>query len=303
MYTGFIYEGGAHRYRELVELVEDLGGFIINVRILAQDATITFLIPEEDSLKIKKLAIELKAGLKEIPLVGTEIAVVSPSITKHHLPHPACDIAENLRRMGAKTNIIGLARGVGRRIAQITEKEKALIEEHDAAVFILGNFEYCLKEYKWKLFAELKVPVIATGGPEIEKIPYASAYVGGVGRFPYRTKLLSEIEKLDEIANNVKNLLDVKRKMLMEDPPIISPFILKSEIEKQVKEIKMCFSPAPVVPKLDGVRVKLRYDKFAPTIQNIKIGGYRLGDVSEIRKSVMRDYIIVKPYPLSHVKG
>ncbi|KPV61780.1 MAG: Methyl-coenzyme M reductase operon protein C [Candidatus Bathyarchaeota archaeon BA2] len=302
MYNGFIFEGEAYRHRELLELVEDLGGSILNVRIIAQEATITFIIPEEDTPTLRKLVLELRARLREIPLVGSEIAVVSPTITRHHLPHPACDIAEYLRRMGAKTNIIGLARGVGQRVAQITRREKTLIEEHDAAVFLLGNFDYCLLEHKWKLYKDLRIPVIVAGGPKLDHVPYASAYISGIGRIPYRTRFLSEIRKLDELAKAVGKCLDGRREMIAADPLITSPFILKSEIEKQIEEVKTCYSPAPIVPQLDGVRVKLRYDKFASIIKKIRVGNYILEDVAEVRRSMMKNYILIKLYPKSYVR-
>lgn len=302
MYKGFTFEGEAYRHQELLELVEDLGGSIINVRIVAHEATVTFAVPGEDIPLVRKLALELKAELREIPLIGSEIAVVSPTITRHHLPHPACDVAEHLRRVGAKTNMIGLARGVGQRIAQITSKEKMLIEEHDVAVFLLGNFEHCLLEHKWKLYKDMGIPVIVAGGPKLDHVPYASAYISGIGRIPYRTRLLSEIEKLDELANAVGKCLDRRREMMAADPPIILPLTLKSEIEKQIDEVKTCYSPAPIVPQLDGVRVKLRYDKFAPMIKKIKVGNYILEDIAEVKRSMMKNYILIKLYPTSYVR-
>ena len=304
MLTGFIFEGEAYRHRELLELVEDLGGSIVNVRLIAQEATISFAVSKEDVPLIRKLAHELKATeLREIPLIGSEIAVVSPTITRHHLPHPACDIAEYLRRMGAKTNIIGLAQGVGQRIAQIKSKEKRLIEEHDAAVFMLGNFEHCLLEHKWRLYKDLRVPVVVTGGPELEEVPHASAYISGIGRIPYRTRVITEIEKLDELARAVGKCLDERREAIAADPPLISPFTLKSEIENRVGEIRTCYSPAPIALHLDGVRVKLPHEEFALSIKKIRIGGYELGDIAEVKKSMMKDHILIKLYPKSYVEA
>jgi putative methanogenesis marker protein 7 len=302
MYNGFTFEGGSYRHREFLELIEDVGGSILNVRIIAEEVTITFIVPEEEIPTFKKMALDLGARLREIPLVGSEIAVVSPTITRHHLPHPACDVAEYLRRMGAKTNIIGLARGVGQRIAQITKGEKMLIEEHDAALFLLGNFDYCLLEHKWKLYKDLQIPVIVAGGPKLDNVPYASAYISRVGRIPYRTRFLSEIRKLDELARAVGKCLDGRREILAADPPITSPFILKSEVEKQIEEVKTCYSPAPIVPQLDGVRVKLRYDRFAPIIKKIRVGNYMLEDVAEVKRSIMKNYILIKLYPRSYVR-
>ena len=47
--------------------------------------------------------------------------------------------------------MIGLARGAGKGISQISKKEKDLIEEHDLAVFSLGSFEDCIRKKKFLL--------------------------------------------------------------------------------------------------------------------------------------------------------
>ena len=47
-------------------------------------------------------------------MAGSEIAIISPTLARHHLPHAACDISEFLRQYGAKDNMIGLARGHGK---------------------------------------------------------------------------------------------------------------------------------------------------------------------------------------------
>ncbi len=299
---GFTFEGGGYRHQELLELVEDLGGSILRVRLVAQEATIMFLVPEEDVELVKKLVQDLRGKLTSVPLVGSEIAVVSPTMTRHHLPHPLCDIAEYLRRMGAKTNMVGLSRGVGQRICQLNLKEKNLIEEHDVAVFVLGNFEYCLLEHKWRLYKDINIPVVVVGGPELDRVPHAFAYVSGIGRIPYRTRTLSEIGKLDELAKAVGRALDERKKLIARDPPLISPLILKGEIENRIEELKRCRSPTPVVPQLDGVRVKLPYDRFASVLAQIEIGGYRLSDIADIRRSVMRNFILVKLRPSSRVE-
>ena len=126
------------------------------------------MIPSEDMAALEALIKELRGELVRAPLAGTEVAVVTPTLAIHHLPHTACDIAEYLRRHGAKSNMLGLARGVGREIAQINEYEAALINEHDAAVFIFGNFAECIRK-KESLYRNISVPVVVTGGPEIPK--------------------------------------------------------------------------------------------------------------------------------------
>lgn len=301
MYNGFIFEGAAHRHQEVVELVEDLGGHVLDSKILSEEATITFVSPEEDTSMVEDLADDLDADLRELTLVGAEVAIVTPTLTRHHLPHPVCDIAEHLRRGGARTNVVGLARGVGQRIAQITRKEEMLIEEQDVAIFILGNFEHCLEEYKWKLYKEISIPVVVTGGPDLDQVPHASEYVGGIGRIPYRSKFLSRIEKMDEVAEAVEKCLNERKKWIDEDPPLIPPLVLKSEIENQFGPVKSCHSPLPIVPQLDGVRVKLRYGRFVSDIKRIKIGDYRIEDIAEVKKSIMKDHILVKLFPESEV--
>jgi hypothetical protein len=101
-------------------------------------------VPRDDIDLIREVAKPLAGQVTEAPLVGTEIAVVSPSLEIHHLPHTACDIAEYLRRAGAKTNMVGLARGFGKRIANLNDEERDVINEHDLAVYALGNFEECI---------------------------------------------------------------------------------------------------------------------------------------------------------------
>jgi methyl coenzyme M reductase subunit C-like uncharacterized protein (methanogenesis marker protein 7) len=73
--------------------------------------------------------------------------------------------------------MIGLARGVGQEIAQINEYETSLINEHDAAVFIFGNFKECIKR-KRACISQHQCAGRVTGGPEISRaeIPYAFEY-------------------------------------------------------------------------------------------------------------------------------
>jgi methyl coenzyme M reductase subunit C-like uncharacterized protein (methanogenesis marker protein 7) len=51
---------------------------------------------------------------------------------------------------------------------------------------------------------------------------------------------------------------------------------------------------------LAGLRVKLPYDTFAGELRMLEIeDGIKLGDLSEIVPSRMRDYILVKILPFS----
>lgn len=291
----FIFEGGAHKHEFLVELIEDLGGWTVQKKILAQESTITFTIPNTaDVPLIRQKVLELRGSLRTQPLLGTEIAVIAPTIARHHLPHVLCDIAEFMRRMGAKTNMIGLARGVGKRIAQISTQEKKIIEEHDAAIFVFGNFEHCLREDKWKLYKDITIPFIITGGPELKDLPYAEYYVGGIGRLPYRFRLLNEIEKLRLIGETVAEAINKIRKQLEYDPILLPSFAIKQEIERQVPAISQVLSPSPIVPQLLGLRIKLPFNDFKNEIARVKIGEHHLNEIATLAPSNFRDYILVR---------
>ena len=219
-----MYTGGLYKHDLVVELVEDLGGYVLQRNVTQTEIILLILVPTEDMALLQALAKELRGELVRAPLAGTEVAVVTPTLAIHHLPHSACDIAEYLRRHGSKTNMLGLARGVGREIAQINEYETALINEHDAAVFIFGNFQECIKK-KESLYRNITVPVVVTGGPEIEAkdLPYAFEYVSAIGRVAHRARKATEIGTLDRIVESVGRALDKTRASIAKDPLTTSP--------------------------------------------------------------------------------
>jgi putative methanogenesis marker protein 7 len=302
MYETLTYTGGVHKHEEITELIEDLGGFVLQENLSQMDLVLTLAVPIEDVDKVQEKAKELLGTVKIAPMAGTEIAIVSPTLARQHLPHSACDISEYLRRYGAKDNMIGLSRGAGKGISRISQDEKKLIEEHDLAVFALGSFRECILN-KTHLFEDLEIPVVVTGAPDIDvnDIPGASAYVGGLGRIPSRLKRGENIRSLRSLAETVEGILDDRRKEITEDPPIVPSILVKTEIENQIQAIKEVYSPAPVVSQLDGVRVKLNYDKYKDEIGKIKVDDYILEDVSEIKRSLMYDYILVKLLPESSI--
>lgn len=114
MYRVLMFDGGVYRITELYELVEDVGGFVIQKTQIQVGIVVTLVVPEEEVPAIEEKTQELGGKLTEVPLAGTEIAVVAPTLGRHHMPHPVCDIAEHLRRYGAITVVMGLARGKGR---------------------------------------------------------------------------------------------------------------------------------------------------------------------------------------------
>lgn len=289
MYKFLIYEGGVYRSDELTEKIEDLGGYVLQSTKFQNELILMIAIPEEDEETIIKITEEGKGKLREGSLIGTEILLVSPSISEHHLPHPICDIAECLRRNGAFTSILSLGRGVGRRISQISAVEKRIIEEYDASVFVLGNFEDCIKQ-KTKLFEDLNVPVIVTGGPE--SCDLECQYVGKLGRRVTRMRKVEDQKKLDMVVKSLVKCIEKKRGEIAEDPLSIDPIELKQQVESL--DIK------PTILHLDGLRVKLPYDDYAEEIMKIKISQDNLGHFAKVCKSFAGN-VLIKILPESAI--
>lgn len=295
MYQTLTYTGGIHKSEEMKELIEDLGGFILQSNILQMELVLNMAVPIDDVDIIKEKSKELLGELSIAPMAGSEIAIVSPTLARHHLPHAACDISEYLRRFGAKDNMVGLARGHGKGTAGISEEEKALIEEHDIAIFALGSFKQCILDKSY-LYDDINIPVIVTGAPEIdvEELPGVDAYVAGLGRIPRRLKRGENIRALKDLVSAVEDILEKHKKEIAQDPPIVPSILVKNEIESQVPDIKEVISPTPVTSQLDGLRVKLDYDKYHGEIENVIIGDKKLSEISEITKSRMYNYILIK---------
>lgn len=302
MYETLTYTGGVHKSEEVKELIEDLGGFILQENILQMELVLNLAIPLEDVKVIENKAKELLATITIAPMAGSEIAIVSPTLARHHLPHAACDISEYLREFGAKDNMIGLARGDGKGTSGITEEEKSLIEEHDVAVFALGSFKNCIKEKSF-LYDDINIPVIVTGAPEIplEELPGADAYVGGLGRIPRRLKRGHDIRALNNLVETIETILNNKKREMTLDPPLVPSIVVKNAVENQVRAIEDVISPAPITVQLDGVRIKLNYDKYHEVIENVVIDGKKLSELAEIKKSFMYDYILVKIHTQSSI--
>jgi putative methanogenesis marker protein 7 len=296
-----MFTGGVYKHDLVMELVEDLGGYILQKNVTQSEVILLLLIPSEDMPALQSLAKELRGELTRAPLAGTEVAVVTPTLAIHHLPHTACDIAEYLRRNGAKSNMIGLARGVGREIAQINEYETALINEHDAAVFIFGNFAECIRK-KESLYRNISVPVVVTGGPEIPKedLPYAFEYIPSVGRIAHRARKATEIGSLDRTIAAVGRALDKTRADVSKDPPTTSPPRVMDAVREQVPEVEYSYSPLPIALNLTGVRVKLPFEQFKERVRAVKFDeGVTLGEIAAVRPSRMKEYILVRILPAS----
>ncbi len=294
------YKGGIYRHDEIIDLIEDLGGYIIQKHIIAQEVVLQALVPKEDIPLISEIAKPLTGEVTPSPLVGTEIAVVSMSLEIHHLPHASCDIAEYIRRNGAKTNMVGLARGFGKRISQLNDEERDVINEHDLAVYLLGDFETCI-EHKFPVLRRgIDVPIVICGGPSREVLrkiidPPVDGYVGNIGRFMHRTKESDEFEKLDEVIAEITRVIDRQREDIAKDPLSVSPARLMDVIKAQVPEIQDVLSPTPITVQMSGLRVKLPYDTFSARIRGVEIEeGVTVGDITDLLPSRMRDYILIR---------
>ncbi|MBP8676078.1 MAG: methanogenesis marker 7 protein [Methanoculleus sp.] len=302
------YKGGVYRHDEIMDLIDDLGGYVVQKHVMAQDVVLQSFVPREDINLIRAVAKPLAGQVTEAPLVGTEIAVVSPSLEIHHLPHTSCDIAEYLRRSGAKTNMVGLARGFGKRIANLNDEERDVINEHDLAVYMLGNFEECIQHKFPVLRRGIHVPIVVTGAPDRETLmriidPPVEGYVGGIGRIMHRFKRPEELAKLDELVDEVSRVLDARRDVLAKDPLSVFPPRLMTIIEEEIPVVNFLTHPTPVTVQMEGLRVKLPYDSYAPEIRSLEVAeGVTVGDVAEVKPSRMRNYILIRVKPFSETR-
>jgi len=300
-----MFTGGVFKHDLVTELVEDLGGYILQKNLTQSEVILLMLIPKEDMSTMEQLVKDLRGKLDRAPLAGTEIAVVTPTLAIHHLPHPACDVAEYLRRHGAKSNMIGMARGVGRDIAQITEFETALINEHDAVVFTFGNFIECILK-KEHIYKNISVPVIITGGPEMKKedLPYAFEYVSNVGRIAHRSRKATEMESLDNIIAAVGRALDSARESVSKDPLTTTPPRVMEAVREQVPDIMNSYSPLPIALNLNGLRIKLPYKEYHQAVEQVTFDeGVTLGDIAKVIPSKMKNYILVRILPTSETRS
>ena len=292
MYEVLMYDGGVYRSGELYELIEDVGGVVLQKNRSSQMLTVTMSVPEEDRKAIEWVCNDIGGVVKDVPLAGTEIAVVGPTLGRHHMPHPICDIAEELRRYGAITVVMGMARGRGKATSQISMTERLILDEYDAVIFMMGNFKSCV-ETKAELMRDIHVPTVLVSGPVPEGIEdTCDAIVTGVGRKAARMRTPPEREKLEEIADTLVDVLREKKRSLEEDPLFVHPAEVKTVLE-EYEPINMCLRPAPMVLHLDGLRIKIPYHEHREYLENVEIYGRRLGDIADITPSKIDDSSIL----------
>ena len=288
MYEVMMYDGGVYRSNELLEMIEDVGGVVLQKTRSAQMFTVTMSIPGEDKEAMEKMCTEIGGTVRSVPLAGTEIAVVGPTLGRHHMPHPICDIAEVLRQYGSITVVMGLARGRGKATSQISMAEIDIINEYDAAIFVLGNFKSCV-EAKKHLFEKISIPVILVSGPMPDGLDeYCEAIIPGVGRKTERMRLPDERKKLDEISDKVDEVLRARKRTLEEDPLFVHPAEIKQLLE-EYEPIKESLRPAPIVLHLDGLRIKISMQEHAEAISEMVVYGRKLGEIARISESRIND--------------
>ncbi|TQS85403.1 MAG: hypothetical protein A3208_03385 [Candidatus Methanoprimaticola hominis] len=292
MFEVLMYDGGVYRSDELYEIIEDVGGVVLQKNRSSQMLTVVMSVPEEDRAAVEAVCKDIGGEVRDVPLAGTEIAVVGPTLGRHHMPHPICDIAEILRRSGAVTVVMGLARGRGKSTSQISMTERCIVDEYDGAIFMMGNFKSCV-ETKAELMRDIHVPTLLVSGPMPEGVDdTCDAIISGVGRKASRMRSVDERAKLDEIVDAMERILKDKKRSLEEDPLYVHPAEIKQILEGY-EPIDMCLRPAPMVLHLDGLRIKIPYAEHREHLENVMVYGRRLGEIADISPSKIDDSSIV----------
>ncbi len=292
MFEVLMYDGGVYRSDELYEIIEDVGGVVLQKNRSSQMLTVVMSVPEEDREAVEAVCRDIGGEVRNVPLAGTEIAVVGPTLGRHHMPHPICDIAEILRRNGAVTVVMGMARGRGKKTSQISMTERCVIDEYDGAIFMMGNFKTCV-ETKAELMKDIHVPTLLVSGPAPEGIEdTCDAIVSGVGRKASRMRTPDERAKLDEIVDAMERILKDKKRSLEEDPLFVHPAEVKQILEGY-EPIDMCLRPAPMVLHLDGLRIKIPYAEHRDYLENVMVYGRKLGEIADISPSKIDDSSVV----------
>lgn len=292
MFEVLMYDGGVYRSDELYEIIEDVGGVVLQKNRSSQMLTVVMSVPEEDRAAVEAVCKDIGGEVRDVPLAGTEIAVVGPTLGRHHMPHPICDIAEILRRSGAVTVVMGLARGRGKNTSQISMTERCIVDEYDGAIFMMGNFKSCV-ETKAELMRDIHVPTLLVSGPMPEGVnDTCDAIISGVGRKASRMRSVDERAKLDEIVDAMEGILKDKKRSLEEDPLYVHPAEIKQILEGY-EPIDMCLRPAPMVLHLDGLRIKIPYAEHREHLENVMVYGRRLGEIADISPSKIDDSSIV----------
>ncbi|MCG7844291.1 MAG: methanogenesis marker 7 protein, partial [Methanomassiliicoccales archaeon] len=169
-------------------------------------------------------------------------------------------------------------------------------------IFMLGNFKECITHEKIDLFKDIQIPVVTVVGPELDSLPHCEALVCGVGRKVERMRRSEEIAKLEEIADRVKEVIDIRRNEVEEDPLFVHPTEVKDALD-DMDAVQVCLRPAPVVLHVDGLRVKIPYKKHVKELEELEVYGRKLKDIATISDCRLGDSTIIKIRTKAEVEG
>ncbi len=66
-----MFTGGVYKHDLVTELVEDLGGYLLQKNVTQSEVILLMLVPHEDMQVLEALTKELKGKLERAPLAGT----------------------------------------------------------------------------------------------------------------------------------------------------------------------------------------------------------------------------------------
>jgi len=275
------YIGNAFGSDEIIDFIEDLGGFVLNVDQMGGVVEFDVMMDREsvEVLRMRAAHREHSGKVIGVALYGIEVAVIIPSFNLHHTPFPHCSTVETLRQAGAKVNTIAPARGVGRK-AILMREERMMIEEHDLAIFIFGCFEYCIRE-KMELCRRLDVPVIVTGYADVESDDEL-IFIPSITRIPTMFDDPDDKRMIGAFMESVISIIG----SLRPDVPATYPYI-KTEIEAKFG--------VNVVIKMSGLRVDASYDDYAEKLGEMEFYFGKLDAFGRITRGTQEDIIIELP--------
>ena len=112
-----------------------------------------------------------------------------------------------------------------------------------------------------------------------------------------------EIDRLDAVIEEVSRIVSRKREEVAKDPLSVNPARLMAVLDDAMEITKGSTHPTPIVVQIRALRVKLAYDTYADAIAAIEIeNGVKIGYITHIIPSRMRDYIIIQIRPFSETR-
>ena len=214
MYEVLMYDGGVYQVNELYELVEDIGGFVIQKTQIQVQIMVTMAIPEEERPTIEAKTRELGGKIVDVPLGRHGDRGGGPDPREGTTcPIPPATSPSNLRRLRGHHRGHGLGPGKG----TADRADQCRREGHHRGVRCGGVRPRQLQglhpgaqsagcsrtsRYRWS----------AVCGPQIDSLPNCEALVCGIGRKVERMRREEEIARLDEVSEAIEKVIKAKRK-------------------------------------------------------------------------------------------